>query len=132
MGLFNRKPRHPLDGLEPYDVRQGTGIALTDVDSDFVEHVRSTSERKPQIGYEAPIALVLNGSDVLAYSGDQVVGRMEPEMVGHYYDEFVQLQKHKRYARTDALIRAKGMKSPHAVSLNWGLGAYDGGILRYE
>lgn len=132
MGLFGKKTRHPLEGLQAYDVRRGTGIPLVDVEPGFVEFVRSTTERKPKVGHEAPIALVLRGNDVVAYWDDQAVARMDPEMVGYYRDEFVQLAKHKRYARTDVIIRAESMKSPHAVSLNWGLGAYDGGILRYE
>lgn len=132
MGLFGKKTRHPLEGLQAYDVRRGTGIPLVDVEPGFVEFVRSTTERKPKVGHEAPIALVLRGNDVVAYWDDQAVARMDPEMVGHYRDEFVTLEKRKKFARTVVLIRAEGMKSPHAVSLNWGLGAYDGGILRYQ
>lgn len=132
MGLFKSKARHPLEGLEAYDLREGTQVPLANVEPGFVEFIRSTRERQPRIGHEAPIALVLRGADVVAYWDDQVVGRMDPAMVGNYRDEFATLEKRKKFGRTVVFIKPEGAKSPHSVSLNWGLGAVDGGILRYR
>lgn len=129
MGLFGTKMKHPLAGLTARDLRQGTQIALVDVEPDFVEFVRSTKPRQPRLGHEAPIALVLQGSDVVAYYDDQRIGRMNPDFVPYYAEEFATLARRKQFGRTSVFIKWDGSKSPHTVGLNWGLGAVDGGIL---
>jgi len=129
MGLFNRKPAHPLAGLQARDLRQGTTIALVDVDQGFVDYARENRPKVPRLGHEAPIALVLQGSDVIAYYDDLKVGRMDPSMVDLYRAEFAQLARARMFGRTVAYIKPAGAKSPHAVALNWGQGAIDGGIL---
>jgi hypothetical protein len=129
MGIFGRKQRHPLAGLDAYDLKQGTTIALVDVEPAFIDYARANRPKKPRLGHESPIALVLSGDDVVAYYDDLRVGRMDPSMVGLYRSEFDQLARAKRFGRTVIYVKPEGAKSPHAVALNWGVGAFEGGIL---
>lgn len=129
MGLFGKKVKHPLDGLQARDLKQGTTVALVDVDPTFIDYARENRPKVPRLGHEAPIALVLQGADVVAYYDDLKVGRMDPRMVDLYRAEFTQLTRARMYGRTMIYIKPASAKSPHAVALNWGVGAVDGGIL---
>ena len=129
MGLFKTKTRHPLDGLAPRALRRGTQIPHTEVNHDIIDYARDRRPRKPRLGHEAPIALVLQGDDVVAYYDDLRVGRMKPEMVGHYRADFERLRASKQFGRTVIYIKPEGAKMPHCVALNCGAGAFDGGIL---
>jgi len=51
------------------------------------------------------------------------------DMVELYLGEFQTLARLKRMGSTDAFVKPVGAKSPHALSLNWGVGANDGGVL---
>jgi hypothetical protein len=129
MGLFGGKVKHPLAGLSPHALRQGTQIALVDVEPDFVAFVRETKPKVPRLGHEVPIALVKRGEQVLAFYDDQQVGTLSPDLLGYYADEFDALERRREYGLTVAYIKPEGAKSPHAAALNWGRGAVDGGIL---
>lgn len=129
MGLFKTKTRHPLDGLTPRDLKQGTQIGLVDVDPGFIAFVRETKPRIPRLGHETVIALVPRGADVFAYYDDHLVGRLDPEATTYYADEFATLERRKQFGRTMIYIKPEGAKTPHSVGLNWGVGAQGGGIL---
>lgn len=129
MGLFHQKPKHPLAGLEPYDVRRGTQVALVNVEPSFVEHVRENGVKKPRIGMEAPIAIIASGDRILAYSDDQLIGEMDPDMASLYIDEMRALSQRGMFGRTVVYIKPEGFKSAHALALNWGVRAVDGGII---
>lgn len=129
MGLFSKKTAHPLNGLKPYQLKQGTQIPLVDVEPGFVEYVREAKPRQPRLGHEAPIALVYRDGRVLAYYDDALIGEMKPEMVSLYADEFATLASRKQFGSTTVFIKPTGAKSAHSISLNWGRGAYGGGIL---
>lgn len=129
MGLFKAKTRHPLAGLTARTLKQGTQIPLIEVEPDFIDFVRQTKPRQPKLGHEAPIALVAQGSDVIAYYDDHRIGRMDPRAASYYADEFATLTRRKQFGATTVFIKPEGAKSPHAISLNWGRGAVGGGIL---
>lgn len=129
MGIFSKRPQHPLAGLTARDLRRGTTIGLVNVEPDFVTYARENGTRVPRMGHEAPIALVLEGNRVLAYYDADLVGEINPDYVPWYVDEFRTLQSRKQFGRTVIYVKPEGAKSPHSVALNWGTGAFDGGIL---
>ena len=129
MGWFGTKTRHPLAGLEPYDVRRGTQIPMVNVEPGFVQFIRETKEPKPRTGLESPIALIASGGRILAYYDDQLIGEMDPAMVPLYIDDMNTLARRKKFGRTVAYIKPEGFKTPHSLALNWGSGAVDGGLL---
>lgn len=129
MGLFGKKTAHPLSGLTAYKLKEGTQIPLINVEPGFVEYVRGAKPRQPRLGHEAPIALVYQDGRVLAYYDDALIGEMKPEMVSLYADEFATLASRKKFGSTSVFIKPTGAKSEHSISLNWGRGAYGGGIL---
>lgn len=127
MGFFGKKSL--LSGLTPRQLREGTQVPLVDVEPGFVDYIRSTKLRIPNFGHEAPVALLLRGSEVVAVWDDTQVGKIMPSMVDMYIEEFRKLQTRKQYGLTSVFIKPKGFKSSHSVSLNWGTGAIGGGIL---
>lgn len=129
MGLFRTKTKHPLAGLEPYDVRQGTQIPLVNVEPGFVQFIRETKVPTPRLGLESPIAIIASGDRILAYYDDQLIGEMDPSMVPLYIDDMNTLARRKKFGRTVVYIKPEGFKTPHSLGLNWGSGGYDGGLL---
>jgi hypothetical protein len=129
MGLFSKKPKHPLAGLTARKLKEGTTIPLVNVEPGFVDYVRGAKPKQPRLGHEAPIALVKAGNRVLAYYDDALVGEMDPDCVPWYADEFDALARRNQFGATSVFIKPAGAKSPHCVCLNWGVGAFGGGIL---
>lgn len=129
MGWFRTKTTHPLAGLEPYDVRQGTQIPLVNVEPGFVQFIRETKVPTPRLGLESPIAIIASGDRILAYYDDQLIGEMDPSMVPLYIDDMNTLARRKKFGRTVVYIKPEGFKTPHSLGLNWGSGGYDGGLL---
>lgn len=129
MGWFSSKPKDPLAGLQPYKLREGTLVPMVDVDESFIEAARQAVTAQPRLGHEVPVALVARGSDIAVYHNGAYVGRMEPEHVGYYIEEMQELARVRHYGDTTAFVRKPGAKSPHALSLNWGYRAVNGGLL---
>lgn len=127
MGWFSRTPQ--LAG-KPRQLRQGTLIPLVDVEPGFVDWARQAKPRQKRVGHVVTVRVDLVGNDVQVRAGDgTVVARMDPQCVGWYVDDFRTLQQRGEYGVTEACIKPEGAKSPHALALNWGAGAVDGGIL---
>lgn len=128
MGLFSRAPK-PQAATKVHELRQGTQIALVDVDEAWVEQARAAYPKQPRIGHEAPVLVGLQGKDIAVFSDGKRVARMKPEMVDLYAKEFDLLARCGYVGSTVAFVKPAGAKSPHALSLNWGVNAYDGGVL---
>ena len=127
--LFAAAPQQETHKAEGWRLRQGTQIQITDVDPEFIETARANYPRKPQLGHVVPVAAGLaDGKIVVWYDGRQVA-RLHPDAHKLYIDEFRTLTNRGQVGLTDAYIKAKDMKSAHALALNWGRGAHDGGIL---
>jgi hypothetical protein len=128
MGLFRSKPK-AAPTMQVHELRQGTQIALVDVDEAWAEQVRNTYPKQPRLGHEAPVLVGLQGKDIAVFSNGRRVARMRPDMVELYLGEFQLLQRLNRIGSTVAFIRPAGAKTPHALNLNWGVRANDGGVL---
>lgn len=115
--------------MQVHDLRQGTQIPIVDVDPAWVVEVQANYPKQPRLGHEAPVLVGLRGQDIAVFSDGKRVGRMDPEMVDLYLGEFQLLAKLNRIGRTVAYVKPAGSKSAHALGLNWGVGAYDGGVL---
>lgn len=127
MGLFNREPKLPTKMRE---LRQGTEIPLVDVDPGFVDWARSNKPREPRIGHVVKVRVDLVNQEIQVRAGDgSVVGRMDPKFVPLYIEEFNTLRSRGQYGVTDAHVKWDGSKSAHSLALNWGVGAFDGGVL---
>lgn len=130
MGLFRSKTKTATAQAMPvHQLQRGTQIALVDVDEAWAEQVRSTYPKQPRLGHEAPVLVGLQGKDIAVFSDGRRVARMRPDMVELYLGEFQLLQRLKRIGSTVAFIRPAGAKTPHALNLNWGVRANDGGVL---
>lgn len=127
MGLFSRKPRL---GTTPRELRQGTTIPVVDVDPGFIEWARANKPREPRVGHVVRVRVDLVGPNIEVRAGDgSVVARMDPSMVDLYVGEFAKLRDRGQYGVTDMYVKWEGSKSRHALALNWGVGAFDGGVL---
>jgi len=127
MGLFGGKTKsREMNGLP---LRQGTQIPLVDVDAQFVEQARQRYPKQSRIGHAAPVAVIAKGSDIHVLYEGHAVARMTPDMARVYLPEFQRLHARGYIGLTDAWVKPAGAKSPHALALNWGQNAYDGGIV---
>jgi hypothetical protein len=128
MGLFGKKPK--ASSLEPRKLRQGTQVAMVDVDSEFVEYARTHVGKTPKLGHIMRVFVQADKDNILVIHNSKVVGKMRPEMVRNYIGEVRALVGMGQIGWTEAAIKWEGSKSPHALLLNWGSGAADdGGIL---
>ena len=108
-----------MDGLSAHRLRQTLGgPSLIDVDPAFIEYAR-TEPLIPKRGHVVPIALILSGNDILAFSYDDQphVGRLDPDKAKEYIPEFRTLAARKKFGLTFAGIRPAGAKSSHYVDL---------------
>ena len=128
MGWFSSKPK-AAPSMAVHELRQGTQIPMVDVDQAWVAQVQAAYPKQPRIGHEVPVLVGLNGKDIAVYSAGRQVGRMKPDMVEMYLGEFQLLARLRRLGSTVAFIKPVGAKTPHALSLNWGVRANDGGVL---
>ena len=130
MGLFSRKAK-ATPTMQVHELRRGTQIPMVDVDPAWIAEVQATYPKEPRIGHVAPVLVGLQGNDIAVYSNGRQVGRMKPNMVELYLGEFQTLARLRRMGSTDAFIKPAGAKSPHALSLNYGVRALtgDGGVL---
>lgn len=127
MGFFGTKTRL---ASKPRQLRLGTEIPMVDVEPGWVEWARSEKPKTPRVGHVVTVRVDLVGDAVeVRAGGGGVVGRMDPKCVGWYLDEFRTMQTRGEYGVTEAYVKWDGSKSPHAIGLNWGVGAVDGGIL---
>jgi hypothetical protein len=122
-------PRQETHQAEGWRLKQGTQIQMADVDPEFVERARANYPRKPQLGHVVPVAVGLAGGKIVVWFDGHQVAQMHPDAQPMYMDEFRTLTNRGQVGLTDAYIKAKDMKSAHSLALNWGRGAYDGGIL---
>lgn len=124
---YERTPLTPDQRPKPIEItgkshqlKRGTEIRLSDVDEALVDKVRSTTEKQPRIGHVVEVALQLDAKgDVWAYLDGVPLGRMDPDMVGMYRDQFRKLSQRGEYGVTDAHIKWDGAKSSHAISLEY-------------
>lgn len=134
VGWFSSKPKAPqtkaVKEQQVISLRQGTQIPMVDVDPEFVEQARATFPKKPKMGHYVPVRVGLEGSEIVARYEGKVIGRMDPQMKDLYIGEFQTLHKMNRVGRTNAIIKPEEFKTPHALSLNYGVRAIvDGGII---
>lgn len=116
----DQRPKATQIKGKPHQLKRGTQIPLSDVDEALVQHVRATTEKQPRIGHVVEVALQLDSKgDVWAYIDGVPLGRMDPDMVGMYREQFRTLAKRGEYGVTDAHIKWEDAKSPHAISLDY-------------
>ena len=128
MGLFGSTKRGPQQST-PHPLKQGTQIAIVDVNEEWVAWARAEKPREPRLGHRCGVALWAQGDDILVLAGNGgTVGRLSPRMADLYLPELLRLQKRGRIGTTDAFVKWEGSKSGHTVSLNWGERAVLGGI----
>jgi hypothetical protein len=131
MGLFGKKAPAPTATLEAYELRRGTGIGMVDVDPQFIDWARANCEYVNNRGHKVTfVALVLDKGNIRVLHEGRQVGRMDPGLVDHYAEDLLWLQRHGKVGVTDAFVKKAGAKRPHELSLNWGRGAFDGGLLK--
>jgi hypothetical protein len=127
MGLFGNKTK--ASNLEPRKLRQGTEVAMVDVDSEFVKYARTNVGKTPKLGHIMRVFVQAEKDNILVIHNSKVVGKMKPDMVRNYIGEVRALIGMGQIGWTEAAIKWEGSKSPHSLLLNWGSGAADGGIL---
>jgi hypothetical protein len=134
VGWFSSKPKAPkapaVKEMQVISLRQGTQIPLVDVDPEFVEQARVTFPKKPKMGHYVPVHVGLESGEIVARYQGKVIGRMDPKMKDLYIGEFETLNKMNRVGRTNVIVKPEEFKTPHALSLNYGVRAIvDGGII---
>lgn len=116
----DQRPKPTTITGTPRQLKRGTEIVLSDVDDVLVQSIQATTERQPRIGHVVEVALQLDSKgDVWAYIDGVPLGRMDPDVVGMYREQFRTLAKRGEYGVTDAHIKWVDSKSPHAISLDY-------------
>jgi hypothetical protein len=101
-------------------LKTGTQVTLTDVDEALVAEIRASKPREPQVGHVVDVACMLDAKgDVWAYVDGVPLGRMDPDLVNMYREQFRTLFKRGEVGTTVAFVKWDGAKSPHSLSLNW-------------
>ena len=123
--LLGMKPNY--DGT-PHELWSGTQIPMVEVSEDFITYGR-TCDKLPRYGHAVPVRLYASGGEILVIHDGQPVAKMKPDLVHNYADDLKTLQRRGEIGTCNAYIKPKGSKAPHALGLNWGRNAIDGGIL---
>ena len=129
VGIFGRAKTASELVVTSVPLRQGTFIALANVNGDFVEWARANYPREPKLGHRVPVLCGWQSGGVVVWHDGKQVAEMDARFVPAYESEFLLLAKQGKVGSTEAAIKWAGSKSPHGLCLNWGAGAYDGGIL---
>jgi hypothetical protein len=129
VGLFG-KSKKQARVMQEVELRRGTQVAIVDLTPAFIAWARETFPREPKIGHVVPVQVALQGNDIVVIRDGARVGRMDPNMVDLYAEEFKKLAYFNVIGTTFANIKWDGSKSPHTLQLNYGTrAAFDGGII---
>ena len=126
MGIFGSKTKL---ATKPRKLKTGASVPMVDVDPGYLEWVRSNKPADKH-GHHATVRVDLEGNDIVARAGSgDVIGRMEPQRVSLYRNEFEVLRSRGQYGVCEIEVSKAGNKERVGLCINYDEACRDGGIL---